>query len=97
MTIVQDIFETSDVIQNGRTRQDVLNYTMTEIGELMEEHIISSGKSYKEPGADGVIGEAVDTIICLIDLIRLEDPTLSEDDLQEIFRVKLSKWKSKHA
>ena len=97
MTIVQNIFETSDAIQNGRTRQDVLNYTMTEIGELMEEFIISTGKSYKQPGADGIIGEAVDTIICLIDLIRIEDPTLREEDLQEIFCAKLAKWKSQHA
>ncbi|MEY8802119.1 hypothetical protein AB9K35_17720 [Leisingera sp. XS_AS12] len=58
-------------IDNGRTALDVLDYTLTELGELAEEIIIARGASYKAPGKDGVAGEAIDLALCLIDLLRL--------------------------
>lgn len=95
-SIVLDTFDTADCIHNGRDRQDILNYLATEYGELMEEHIIAQGKSYKDPGKDGIVGEAVDMIVCLLDLIHHEQPDLTEAELQEVFRKKLNKWDLKH-
>ena len=93
MTLVEDIFAASDEIDNDRTPQDILNWLFTETGELMEEHIIAQGKSYKQEGDDGVVGEAIDAILCLVDLIHVVAPELSEQDLQRIAKIKLQKWK----
>jgi hypothetical protein len=42
-----------------------------------------------------VVGEAVDVIICMLDMIRKKAPHLTEADLVRIARPKLEKWKRK--
>jgi len=91
------VVATSDKITKVRSEQDVASYAMTELGELMEEIIINSGRSYKKPGKDGVVGEAVDVIICMVDLIRRHNPKLTETDIVEIARRKCSKWEHNDA
>jgi len=61
-------------VENGRTPMDILDYAMTELGELAEEIIIAGGRSYKVPGKDGVAGEAIDLSVCLVDLMHATDP-----------------------
>jgi hypothetical protein len=78
-----------------RQVQDVLNHTVTELGELTMEVIINQGKSYKQPGKDGIIGEAIDMIACAVDIIRLHSPELTEEDIIGIALPKLAKWKDK--
>lgn len=93
-TVVNEILKTSSEIKNDRTLQDVLTHLMTEVGELAQEVQIAEGKSYKEHGADGVVGEAVDVIICALDIIKLYRPTIKEDyDLSRSVLPKLDKWK----
>ena len=97
MTLVEQVFKYADAIQNGRTPQDILNHTQTEFGELMTEFIISEGKSYKQAGEDGMVGEAIDAIVCLIDFIRVVAPELSEEELCRIAEPKLEKWVAKYS
>lgn len=93
-TLVKEVFTTSNQIKDNRTLQDVLTHLMTEVGELAQEIQIAEGKSYKEHGKDGVIGEAVDVIVCALDVIKLYNPTIKEDyDLSRILQPKLQKWK----
>lgn len=93
-TIVKRILETSSEIINDRTKSDVLVHLVTEVGELAQEIQIAEGKSYKEEGADGVVGEAIDVIICALDIIHLYNPSLTENyDLSRILEPKLDKWK----
>lgn len=94
-TLVEQIFRSSDRVVNARTRYSILAATMSELGELAVEIAISEGDSYKEVGSDGIIGEAIDAIACLVDLIRREKPSITEEELLEITRVKLQKWESK--
>ena len=96
-TLIGRVFEVSDQIDNGRSASDIVTYAMTELGELAEEVIIANGRSYKEPGKDGVIGEALDLIACAADMIRTQAPDLTEADLLEIIEPKLQKWKSNAA
>jgi hypothetical protein len=96
-TLIGRIFQVSDEIDNGRTASDIVKYSMTELGELAEEVIIDEGRSYKAPGKDGVVGEALDLIACAADMIRTQAPDLTEDQLLEIIEPKLQKWKSKAA
>lgn len=68
MSLVNQILSSSVAVQNDRTVQDILNHTMTELGELALEVQIDQGKSYKLPGSDGIVGEALDMIACLVDM-----------------------------
>lgn len=92
-TLVKTILEASSEIKNDRTKSDVLVHLMTEVGELAQEIQISEGKSYKTEGVDGVIGEAIDVIICALDIIKQHNPNIKEDyDLSRILVSKLNKW-----
>lgn len=95
MDIVRKTFEVADSVKNNRKPSDILLYATTELGECAEELLISTGYSHKKPGADGVIGEAIDTIICLLDLIRVYDPEITVEELENIATKKLQKWKDK--
>lgn len=82
-----------------RNTASVFFHASSEIGELAEEILIAKGLSYKKPGADGVIGEAIDAIISLVDLIyvhaKSEGICISEQGLIDIAEKKLQKWKEK--
>ena len=96
--IIGRIFDTSDAITAaGITRHPIpiLVKTTEELGELSTEIGVKYLGFYKEAGKDGIIGEAVDAINCLIDLIHIENPDLTPEQLCEIFERKLAKWKQK--
>lgn len=93
--LISKTFAVSDSVDNGRLLADVLAHMMSEVGELSTEVMIACGRSYKEPDKDGVIGEAVDVILCALDIIRLYDPTASVDDVLQIADAKLKKWVEK--
>lgn len=93
--MIEQVFNVSDKIKNGRTIHDVFPYLIEEVGELATEINIKTGFSNKKPGKDGIIGESIDAIICLLDIIRLEQPDITEDHLVEIFERKLKKWQDK--
>ena len=95
MSALNEILSTSYEVDNNRTQYDVLAKVMEEVGELACEVAIGNGGSYKTAGSDGIIGEAVDVIITATDLIYLTNPWITEDDLMDIIKTKLAKWKSK--
>jgi NTP pyrophosphatase (non-canonical NTP hydrolase) len=96
MTLVSEILETSRQVDNGRTIQDVLTHAMTELGELAQEVQIAEGKSYKQQGVDGVVGEALDVINCMIDIIYIHYGVLADEHyLKALNSRKLAKWKEK--
>ena len=82
-------------VENRRTKYSILASTMSEIGELAEEVMIDQGQSYKMAGSDGIVGEAVDSILCLLDLIHVVDPELTEAELNELAAAKCKKWMDK--
>ena len=95
MSLIQKTFVVSDRIKNGRTLIRTLAHTMAEVGELAEEVVIANGFSYKQPGPDGIVGEAVDVILCALDIIYQVDPTITEKDIEAIAERKLAKWEAK--
>lgn len=97
--LIDRVFEVSDSIDNNRTIEMILNHAYQEMGELSQEVAVVSYDTYKKPGPDGVVGEAIDAILCLLDIIRKEDPNLTKEDMLEIAETKLVKWaeeESKH-
>jgi NTP pyrophosphatase (non-canonical NTP hydrolase) len=87
----------ADAIGVKRTPSSILGHTMAELGELALEINIENGYSYKQPDEDGVVGEAIDTIMCLLDLIHVSNPNITENDIAEIMQVKGRKWIEKEA
>ena len=94
-SLIEDIFDTSNAIKDGRTIKDVYIYSQSEMGELAEEINIDFGHSNKLPGKDGIVGEAIDAIICLFDLIHIQEPELTPQAIQLMCQVKLLKWHNK--
>jgi hypothetical protein len=92
-TIVTEAFTTSEQVNDGRTLQDVLTHMITEVGELAQEIQLDAGKSNRLPSADGIVGEAIDVVACALDVIHLQSPSLTEEDLVAIIQLKLQKWK----
>lgn len=80
-----------------RTENYVLRKTNEELGEMTLEMNIADGLSYKEAGADGVKGEAVDLAICAMDMFALQCPAMSPEEIEREFLsymiVKLNKWR----
>lgn len=93
--MIKTIFDTSRRIKNGRNRQSVLAYLMEEVGELATEVNIKEGHSNKGEGKDGIVGEAVDVILCAVDMIFVNNPEVTEEEVQAIIESKLSKWRNK--
>lgn len=77
---------------HNRTAYSIFSHAMSEMGELAQEIMIVEGHSYKHAGKDGIIGEAIDTIMCLLDIIHKTDSNLTEKDLEHIMTVKAQKW-----
>lgn len=62
----------------NRMPTDVLLHLFSEFGELAEEVTIADGGSYKAQGADGVVGEAIDVILCAVDLVYVLSQTIQQ-------------------
>ncbi len=92
VTLVRGTSELGDEFNKERTSYSVLAAIMSEVGETSEEIAIMNGDSYKNSGPDGVIGEALDAIIALLDLIYVVDPTITEARMYAIARPKCDKW-----
>lgn len=94
--MINKIFEAGNLIPE-RTRYQVLACLVEETGELAQEVKIAERDSYKLEGIDGILGEAVDVIICAVDLIRGSYPTITEAEIIEVVNKKLNKWVNKTA
>ena len=94
---LRTILEASDTVNHKRSSLYAFNYALGEMKELEEEFV--KAHTGQEAGSDGILGEAIDVIQCLVDIIRLEHPTLSHDELVELMTVtmqaKCQKWLNK--
>jgi len=94
-TLVNRCLAMSRRIKDSRTPSDIFFKLGEEFGELSQELLIQAGKHYKPAGKDGVIGEALDMIVCLIDLIHRHQNDVTEEQLAEMIQKKLNKWAEK--
>ena len=70
---------------------------MEEVGELSTEVRVKYGTSYKEGDKDGILGEGCDAILCILDLIYVDNPDISSEKIIEILKFKSSKWLAKES
>lgn len=91
--MIKTVFDTVDSVLDLTSLYGRFTYLGEEVGELATEIAILHGDSTKEPGEDGVVGEAIDVIACCLDIIHRVDPNLTEEDIKGIMLRKCDKWK----
>lgn len=94
MSVVSDILKAASEIHNSRNIASVFTHLQTEVFELHVE--VDNVICGKDAGEDGVIGEAVDIVICAIDIIYQSQHNISENEIAAIVSKKLAKWKYKY-
>lgn len=97
--LIRTVLEAADSICNGRDVAHAVRWAEGEMEELALE--VSRHQQGDAPGEDGIIGEAVDVIQCVIDAVRLAHPDLSHDEIisqmEEAMERKCLKWREKYA
>lgn len=90
--------EVCEIIGHTKDNQsDIMLSLMEEAGETATEIKIAKGLKKGPPGVDGVVGEAVDTILCALDVIYTEHGSLNDPHIKKVFHNKLMKWKNKYS
>ena len=92
-SMIKEVWEVSKVAL-PRTRYEVLSKMMEEVGELSQEVGIVEGYQKRKAGKDGVLGESIDVIVTAIDLIHVDNPNITEEEIMNVLKVKLGKWHS---
>lgn len=75
-------------IKDGRTTDYVMDYLEGEAKELRLE-VEGAG------GPDGVFGEAIDVLLCALDMIFVERPDATNEEILAYAAAKSEKWKRK--
>ena len=91
----KDIDQIRGIDNNTNPRNPLYSFlhATEEIGELGKEMNIKFLGMPKEPSVDGVLGEAIDAIICLMDVIYTTYPGITDKDIKEYAATKLDKWR----
>lgn len=77
-------------IKNGRELKDIIRHSKGEIAEIEEEmDLLDRGE---DPGKDGIVGEAIDVIACMLDLIFTAAPHTTDEEICAILLAKCEKW-----
>lgn len=95
--MINETWERTARIKNGRTVKDVMCSVAEEVGELATEVRIKYGQSYKVAGPDGIQGEAIDAIAAILDLIKVDNPDLTIEEVMRTLDYKLNKWELKES
>lgn len=73
-SLIGTILEACKQVWDGRSERDIALHALTELGELAQEVQIATGLAPgKVAGADGIEGEALDLILCVVDLMHHHD------------------------
>lgn len=91
---ISHILDVSQQLCTGDKSQ-IMHAITEETGELATEVAISLGFKKREPGPDGVIGEAVDLIITAVDMMNAEKPGITLEEVMDIVVNKCNKWAEK--
>lgn len=83
----------SDRVNDGRTNRKIYDHAVGEMAELDCE--IAAKNQGIPAGPDGILGEAIDVIACMMDLIRKNYPMVTDAELEAAMLDKCTKWERK--
>lgn len=75
---------------------DIMLSKMEETGELATEIKIARGLKPGPAGKDGIVGEAIDDILCALDILYTELGSLDNDLIKQTVINKATKWLNKY-
>lgn len=90
--IIADIASVSRSIGSGDS-EAIFRALVEEVGELSTELNIRLGWKNRPPGPDGVVGEAIDALIVIVDFLETEVETDSPE-FEARVHAKLQKWRN---
>lgn len=94
--ILQMVSATSEKVGSD-DRGAILLSLIEEVGELATEIAIENGTKQREASPDGVVGEAIDVLVVIIDLLHLElAENIHGQEFLDRVQSKLTKWESKY-
>lgn len=88
--MVEEILAACERIKNDRNLCSVFLHLKEEVQELNTEVIASVFSNAQ--GEDGIIGEAVDVILCAVDVIYQQNPSITKEQIAEVVARKIAKW-----
>lgn len=96
--ILAFVQETCAIIGHTKAdQQDIMLSLFEEAGETATEVKIAKGLKSGPAGKDGIVGEAIDTILCALDVIFTELGSLDNDVVKQTVYNKTMKWKHKYS
>lgn len=96
MRVITEILDVCREIKSDRSVGTIFVNLEGEMNELYNEIWDSLGDDQTNHGEDGIVGEAVDVILCAVDIIYKDNPLISEVEISRIVAKKLAKWRAKY-
>lgn len=93
MSVFEVIRSYSLALDDDRTAKKITAHLRSEVDEIEEE--IAKEEAGEPAGEDGIIGEAIDVILCAVDLIVRTRPDMTEAEVEAYALKKCKKWMSK--
>lgn len=93
MSLYSIVSEYSDRVNDSRQNQDIFQHGAGEMVELQSEILLD--RVGLAPGPDGILGEAIDVIACMMDIIRKNYPSITDEQLEWKMLEKCEKWERK--
>jgi hypothetical protein len=87
---IQFVLDTAARVTNNRTMPDIFRAMNGEMNELADE--VQLALDDDVPGPDGILGEAVDVMSCLLDLIYKSYPNITQAEIEAVMVKKAAKW-----
>ena len=91
---IEKIITTCKAMTNNRDLSSIMAHLQSETKELQDE--VTKSINGEGAGPDGVIGEAIDVILCAVDLIYMKNPSVSKEYVSFLVGQKLEKWESQY-
>lgn len=97
--VIKNVLAISEEHPMKRTVESIFDHAQ---GEMFELHFeIEAQRRGIQGDSDGISGEAIDVILCMIDLIRVANPEMSMEDvfdfIKEYSKRKSQKWVEKYS
>ena len=89
---IEKIIAVCQKIENGRTITAVMKALEEEVSELRVE--VDKALAGEPAGEDGIIGESIDCLLCIIDLLYQKNPSVSREHISYLVSQKLDKWET---
>jgi len=96
LNFITNIRDQLKAVDQPRTPTDSFNHLCSEVTELNIELYWRYTVGKKNPNTDDdVFGETIDVIISAFDVLFLDRPDVSNEEILEYITKKINKWKSK--